>query len=465
VLGVVIGNYRIVRKLGEGGMGTVYLGEHTLLGRKAAIKVLLTSLSARADIVNRFFNEARAATSINDPGIVQIFDFGFHTDGSAFIVMEFLEGETLDARLHKLGRLAVVDALRITRQVASSLYAAHGLRIIHRDLKPENIFLVRDQEVSTGERAKILDFGIAKLSDDHPGKIKTHTGALMGTPIYMSPEQCRGAGDLDHRSDIYALGCVLFHLLVGRPPFDGDGMGEIIAAHLREPPPAPSSRAPDLPPEIDALVLYCLAKDPSQRFQDMAELAAAIGQVLPYVTAPGAPGSVPPPYHAGGTPPPGWPRTSPGTPEGYTPLHGTPPPASGRTPTTLGTSAGQVATAAPPRKTGWLIVGAVAIAGAGGAAIALGLRDHPRTAVAAPPPVIISPDAAPVVSAPPPDAPAMPAIVSVPDAAPPDAAPPPDASKRTHPSTKTRPPRDPKAPPPPCDTSIDFDCDGIPDTR
>jgi serine/threonine protein kinase len=243
VIDTVIGSYKIVKKLGEGGMGVVYLAEHSLLGRKAAIKVLLPELSSRQDIVNRFFNEARAATAIADGGIVQIFDFGYHSDGSAYIVMEFLDGEALDVRLQRLRAFPVVDGLRIIRQVAASLAAAHSMGIVHRDLKPENIFLVRDHEVAGGERAKILDFGIAKLADDHPGKIKTHAGALMGTPVYMSPEQCRGAGEVDHRSDVYALGCVMFHLLVGRPPFDHEGLGEILAAHLREPPPAPSSRS------------------------------------------------------------------------------------------------------------------------------------------------------------------------------------------------------------------------------
>src|SRR5687767_10644103 len=157
MLGSTIGNYRIVRKLGEGGMGAVYLGEHTLLGRTAAIKVLLPMLSARQDVVNRFFNEARATTAIHDPGIVQIFDFGYHTDGSAFIVMEFLEGAPLDVRLQQLGHLHPIDALRIARQLALSLAAAHAKNIVHRDLKPENVFLVPDHEVAGGERVKILD--------------------------------------------------------------------------------------------------------------------------------------------------------------------------------------------------------------------------------------------------------------------------------------------------------------------
>src|SRR5687768_15810409 len=197
-------------------MGAVYLAEHSLIGRRAAIKSLLPSLSLQREIVDRFFNDAPATTSIPDPGIVQVFDFGFHTDATAFIVMEFLEGEPLDARIRRFTRLPVSDALRLTRQAAGSLAAAHARGIVHRDLKPENIFLVRDPEAQGGERPKILDFGIAKLGGDNPNQMKTRTGAMMGTPVYMSPEQCRGAGLVDHRSDIYALACVLFHMLVGR---------------------------------------------------------------------------------------------------------------------------------------------------------------------------------------------------------------------------------------------------------
>ena len=280
MVGAVIGSYQLVRKLGEGGMGAVYLGQHALLGRRAAIKVLLPALSARPDIVSRFFNEARAVTSISDPGIVQVFDFGYHTDGSAFLVMEFLEGEPLDRRLARLGRLPVADALRLGRQLASSLAAAHAQRIVHRDLKPENIFLVHDAEVASGERSKILDFGIAKLSDEQPGKLTTRVGALMGTPVYMSPEQCRGIADIDHRSDVYALGCVLFHLITGRPPFEGEGAGDILSAHIREPAPAPSSCASGIAPDVDALLLRCLEKRPAARFQSMVALAAELGALL-----------------------------------------------------------------------------------------------------------------------------------------------------------------------------------------
>jgi hypothetical protein len=279
VEGTQVGAYRVLHQIGEGGMGSVWLAEHIALGRRAALKVLHPEFSSRPDIVTRFFNEARAATAIPDPGIVQIFDFGQHIDGSAYIVMELLDGEPLDRRLRRESALSLGDGLRLMRQVASTLGAAHARGVVHRDLKPENIFVVRDPEVPGGERAKVLDFGIAKLAGDQ-GSIKTQTSAMMGTPTFMSPEQCRGAGYVDQRSDVYALGCVLFTLVVGRPPFEADGVGEIIAMHLREPAPAPSQLRPGIPPEIDQIVLRCLAKDPAQRFQTAADLAIAIGGLL-----------------------------------------------------------------------------------------------------------------------------------------------------------------------------------------
>src|SRR5215470_16249040 len=284
-VGTQVGAYRVLQPIGKGGMGTVWLAEHVMLGRRAAIKLLHPMFSSRPDIVTRFFNEARAATAIADPGIVQIFDFGHHVDGTAYIAMEFLEGEPLDRRLRRLGRLALADALRIMRQAASTLGVAHQRGIVHRDLKPENIFLVRDPEVAGGERAKILDFGIAKLTGDP--SMKTNTSAVMGTPAYMSPEQCRGAGLVDQRSDVYALGCMLFTLITGGPPFSAPGSGDVIAMHLREPPPAPSSRMFGLPPALDALVLRCLAKDPAQRFASGSELAAAIGELAGSTSSPG----------------------------------------------------------------------------------------------------------------------------------------------------------------------------------
>jgi serine/threonine protein kinase len=257
-VGSHIGQYRILRKIGVGGMGTVYLGEHILLGRRAAIKTLLPALSMQTEIVERFFTEARATSAITDHGVVQIFDFGYHVDGTAYIVMELLEGESLQTRIDRLGQISPCVALRIARQVAASLAAAHDKDIVHRDLKPENIYLIADAEAASGERTKILDFGICKLGVAGAEPALTQTGTTMGTPVYMSPEQCRGAGKVDHRSDIYALGCVLFHMVAGRPPFECEGAGEFIVAHLQEDPPTPSSFIPALPELVDGLIIRCL---------------------------------------------------------------------------------------------------------------------------------------------------------------------------------------------------------------
>jgi len=277
--GTQVGAYRVLQRIGSGGMGSVWIAEHVALGRRAALKMLHPEMTVHPEMVARFFNEARATTAITDPGIVQIFDFGQHVDGRAYIVMELLEGEPLDRRLKREGSLSLLDGLRLMRQVASTLGAAHLRGVIHRDVKPENIFIVRDPEVAGGERTKVLDFGIAKLVGDQAGAL-THTSAVMGTPTFMSPEQCRGAGRVDQRSDVYALGCVLFTLVAGRPPFVSEGVGDIIAMHLREPPPTPSQLRAGVPHEIDRLVLRCLAKDPGQRFQTASELATAIDALL-----------------------------------------------------------------------------------------------------------------------------------------------------------------------------------------
>ncbi len=278
--GATFGPYRVVRQIGAGGMGAVYLGEHTLIGRHAAIKVLLPELSAQRKNVDRFFHEARATSIVSDPGIVQIYDFGFTADQIAYIVMEYLDGESVAARLHRLVTLTPAEALRITRQVASSLAAAHAAGIVHRDLKPDNLFLVRDPEAPGGERAKILDFGIAKLGDDDPANRGiTKTGQVIGTPVFMSPEQAAGHA-VDFRADIYSLGCVLFQMLTGRLVFDLPSMYAIISAHLRDEPPKVTEIAPHLPPELDPIVARCLAKRPSDRFGSMAELQATCDALL-----------------------------------------------------------------------------------------------------------------------------------------------------------------------------------------
>jgi tRNA A-37 threonylcarbamoyl transferase component Bud32 len=278
-----VGNYRITATLGEGGMGKVYAAQHKLLGRPAAIKVLLPQYSSHPEVMKRFFHEAKAAAAAKNPGIVEIYDFG-EENGSAFIAMELLEGEDLETRLRRLSRIPLAQALLFTGQIASALGAAHASGIVHRDLKPANVFIVTDPQVIGGERVKILDFGIAKVSaaesgDDGDSK-HTRAGAVMGTPTYMAPEQCRGAANVDARTDLYAVGCILFEMLCGRPPFVGASSVELMSQHLRDQPPVPSSIEPSIGPEIDALILSLLAKEPDARFQRAVDLERAMHMLL-----------------------------------------------------------------------------------------------------------------------------------------------------------------------------------------
>jgi serine/threonine protein kinase len=270
-----IGPYVIVRRIGEGGMGEVYQGRHRHIAREAAIKVLRPELSENEQVVKRFFTEARATATIRHPGIVEILDCDVHPSGRAYIVMEYLQGEDLAHRMARLGGFQrdLPTLLSVARQIASALAAAHGLGIVHRDLKPENIFLVD----GATPLVKVLDFGVAKLLyGDGDARDKTRAGSVLGTPTYMAPEQCRGAGDIDHRVDIYALGCVLFEMVAGRPPFVRDGAGEVLVAHLTQAAPRLSSVVPATPPLVDELVANMLAKAPDARPQTMNQVLARL---------------------------------------------------------------------------------------------------------------------------------------------------------------------------------------------
>jgi serine/threonine protein kinase len=277
MIGEQAGSYRIVDQIGEGGMGVVYAAEHVELGHRVAVKVLRKHFTENADIVQRFFNEARAATRVRHPGIVQIFDFGRLADGTVYFVMELLEGVSLGDLLEN-GLLPESYAAALGRQVAGALGAAHAVKIVHRDLKPDNVVIVRDPDVGLGERAKVLDFGIAKLVDMQGSvSLRTQTGSVMGTPYYMSPEQSRGAGDIDHRSDIYSLGCILFEMVCGQPPFLSDGLGEVIGMHQFVAPPRPSALNAAVSDQLEAIILRTLEKKPDDRYQTMEELALALG--------------------------------------------------------------------------------------------------------------------------------------------------------------------------------------------
>jgi serine/threonine protein kinase len=280
VIGETVGNYRITDLLSKGGMGVVYTAEHVHIGRKAAVKVLLPSISGKPDVLPRFFAEARATAAIGHPGIVEIFDFGRLENGNAYLIMELLDGVPLARRLSM--PMAADRALALMEHITSALAAAHAKGIVHRDLKPANIVLVPDPGVRFGERTKLLDFGIAKLADNELGKeYATRTGTIMGTPAYMAPEQCRGASDVDHRADLYALGCILFHMLCARPPFLGFGAGEIIGMQQFVPPPPPRSLNAEIPPEVEALVLRLLEKDPAARVQSTEELLVELSALTP----------------------------------------------------------------------------------------------------------------------------------------------------------------------------------------
>jgi serine/threonine protein kinase len=276
MIGQQFGNYRAVSLLGEGGMGAVYLAEHPAIGRRVAVKVLHKNYIRDENLLTRFLNEARAANAIRHPNIIEILDSGTIADGTPFLVMELLEGESLGTRIRRVGALPLQTAVEFCYQTASALGAAHKKGIVHRDLKPDNLFVVPDPHDPERERIKVLDFGIAKLQQSANDSVKTRTGTLMGTPIYMSPEQCRGTKTVDHRSDIYSLGIIFFEMLCGQPPFVSEGFGELVNMHLNVAAPAPSSQNPDISPNIDAIVLKMLAKNPEERFADMGELQAAL---------------------------------------------------------------------------------------------------------------------------------------------------------------------------------------------
>ncbi len=282
-VGQTIGNYTITAKLGEGGMGVVYLAEHPVIGRKVAMKAIHPELSRNPEVVSRFMTEAKAVNQIGNEHIVDINDFGTTSDGEFYFVMEFLQGESLADRLKRERLFEPSRALQITSQVADALAASHSHGIIHRDLKPENIFLIN--RGNSKDFVKVLDFGLAKLTQgDEKVTHKTRTGSVMGTPYYMSPEQCEGKANIDLRSDLYALGVILFECLTGRVPFTGEGYGEIIVKHITQPAPAPRSLNASLNKAHEALLYRALAKNREERFQTMEEFRAAMLDPDKYLT-------------------------------------------------------------------------------------------------------------------------------------------------------------------------------------
>ena len=300
-IGTTVGNYRLDQILGRGGMGTVYSGEHVYIGKSVAVKVLHHQFAKYDDAVKRFLREARAASSINHPNIVDVTDFGPTPDGGVYFVMEYLHGTSLEDLIDKGGPIPLHRAVNIANQMSLALAAAHEKGIIHRDLKPDNIMLIRKpgrreiirqvnsvEEADTGkfvvekegeyDFVKILDFGIAKvLTPDDFGPKQTLAGAVFGTPEYMSPESARGE-DVDHRADVYSTGVILFDMICGRPPFEAQAAAEVLAMHISHPPPTLREINPavEITDAVERLIAHAMAKAPEDRHQSMDDFRAQL---------------------------------------------------------------------------------------------------------------------------------------------------------------------------------------------
>jgi serine/threonine protein kinase len=272
---VLDGKYRLDSYLSRGGMGAVYRATHVMLGRPVAVKLIKADLVTSPDIVRRFQREARAVTHLNHPNIVEVYDLGQTEDGTLYIAMELVSGESLSAIIKAAGPLPPDRIVRILGQVVSALALAHRTNIVHRDLKPHNIMVAQGEDGL--DVAKLLDFGIAKTFEIDAGTQLTSTGATLGTPQYMSPEQASGA-EVDGRSDLYSLGIILYEMLIGEVPFSDPSTPTVLVKHMTEAPMPPSRRRPDLrvSPALETIALRCLEKDPANRFQTAGELGAEL---------------------------------------------------------------------------------------------------------------------------------------------------------------------------------------------
>ncbi len=280
---LLVGKYKVTREIGRGGMAAVYECENISIGKRVAVKVLAAELSNSAIVIERFFREARAAASVKSPYIVEVYDSGRLEDGRPFIAMELLEGESLYDRMARIRLIDPQSTVRIIGQVAKGLMKAHAANIVHRDLKPENIHLCRGEDGE--EITKILDFGLAKfyapVKPDEKTARLTREGAVFGTPAYMSPEQVKGQGNVDHRADLWALGCMTYECLTGRPVWNTDqGVAMTFAAIAAAELPVPSRMRPDLPATFDTWFRRALERDPAKRFQTAKELADDLARAL-----------------------------------------------------------------------------------------------------------------------------------------------------------------------------------------
>jgi serine/threonine-protein kinase len=271
-----LGQYRLIARLGSGGMGEVYLAEHRMLKRPCAVKLIRPEQAGNPQVLARFEREVQMTARLSHWNTVEIFDYGRTDDGTFYYVMEYLPGLSLEELLERHGPLPAERVVHLLRQTCQALREAHAIGLIHRDIKPGNIFAA--QRGGLYDVAKLLDFGLVKPVAELPSARLTQEGGISGTPLFMSPEQARGRTDLDARSDIYSLGAVAYTLLSGRPPFERTNPMEVIIAHARDDVVPPSQQQPDVPADVERIVLRCLAKRPEDRFQDAESLEQALSE-------------------------------------------------------------------------------------------------------------------------------------------------------------------------------------------
>ncbi|MBN1772125.1 MAG: protein kinase [Deltaproteobacteria bacterium] len=289
---VLEGKYRLTAPLGAGGMGYVWRAEHVQLGRPFAVKLLRPELVSDPTALARFQQEAQAAARIGSRHIVDVLDVGRTPGGAPYLVMEFLQGRSLSAELESHGPLPLARAIDLAGQILDGLAAAHAAGIVHRDLKPDNVFLLG--EPGARDDVKLLDFGISKAKDDPRAQHLTRTGMLLGTPRYMSPEQVLGRRDVDRRADLWAAGVILYECLTGRVPFDAPDLATTLTSILQQTPVPPAAYRPEIEPRLGAAVLRALAKNPAERFADVAAFKAALAPAEPGRAAAGATAVAPP---------------------------------------------------------------------------------------------------------------------------------------------------------------------------
>jgi serine/threonine-protein kinase len=276
---VLLGKYRVDRILGAGGIGIIVAAHHLQLDERVAIKFLLPDALQSPDVVARFAQEARAAVKIKSEHVVRVIDVGTLPSGSPYMVMEYLEGADLSAVLSRRGPMPIEEVVALVLQACEALAEAHALGIVHRDLKPANLYAIARADGSPS--VKVLDFGISKVTTPGADMGMTKTSAIVGSPLYMSPEQMRSAKSVDARTDIWSIGAILYELLSGQPPFTGESLPELCVNIMNSAPPPILSLRPDLPHKLEAVILRCLEKDRQNRFANIAELAVALAEFAP----------------------------------------------------------------------------------------------------------------------------------------------------------------------------------------